>query len=64
MRISRHHRRESESLGVRGPQSTCAPLEDCEAAVAVASFGFTWEGDLIGGFYAEVRLVELFLWLV
>lgn len=35
-----------------------------KAAVAVPSFCFISEEDLIGGFYTEVQLVELFLWLV
>ncbi|ELK10642.1 Histone H3.3 [Pteropus alecto] len=54
MQIARHHhRRASEPLGEL-VESTYTPLGGFQAAVAVPSFCFISEKDLIGGFYTEV----------
>lgn len=54
MQIARHHhRRASEPLGEL-VESTYTPLDGFQAAVAVPSFCFISEKDLIGGFYTEV----------
>lgn len=40
--------------GERHVESTYTPLDGFQAAVAVPSFCFISEKDLIGGFYTEV----------